>query len=591
MVRFWVAVAALVLSAWALPANAAPAADPLTADEAGVLMKIVRSAATPAVSAPTDIPPRLRETLNLPLIVTLYSDGTTLQQSAAKPTLAESAATAAAGLARELSLIANGPRLLQEGRLALDVVVEQQPLPEAYLSRFVQGVEPGVQGLAFPTKGGTVYSTPLGLLLQWRSYVVRNWMAPPGTQRIATTAFVEERTDGPVLPTLRGNVLRSLPHAEEVVEATMRAGLWLLRTQREDGSFLLKYLPDEDRTDPQPYLLTDHLRAAMALATLQYLTGDERFAQASTRALQYVVNPKFVRQELRDGLLYVPMDKDEISASALLLTALCYRAMTEAQPTADARMNQIGEYLCVMTAPDGRLYSKLLNARKNAPPFIIRGQAYGDTLLALCLLQRISPTDRRRQVIDRMANLLISPGSSDLQIALVTDPGTDREQIASERRAVGRVIEALTEYYRLSRSEKHAQAAFRLTDLLLKSQVAADRAARPDCIGGFGEPDMPPDTLTTASTVCGLASAYELSLLLRKSTDRFAAPARQAAQFLLTMQYRSVNAYFLRNRELALGAFRGSPQELTIETLTVAESVRALVAATTITAETVAPAR
>jgi len=568
------------------PASAPEGSDKkmtFSADEATALMRIIRSRAAPKALPPERIPEKLLEPLERPLIVTVYGEGVPLQRTAVRPTLSESALEAGDELARFLAKIPKGDLMIRESRLQLDIVTSREPLAEKSRALLMGGIAPGVDGLACTSGGQTVYLAPLALLRHWRSidtvkdaYVAQESAAPPAVfaaERLTTAGFVEETPGGRVLPLYRGNVPLAQPHAEQMIQALSHTGLWFLRTQQQDGSFLPIYYPGDEGTE-KDYNLADHLRGVIAVTMLHQLTGDGRFAAAGARALHYLDDPKFLREERRDQLLWLPIqNNDEITGTALFLAALCHRAMVEPNPTADGRMTSLGEFLCLMVAPNGRLYSRLVNARRNSPPFIVRGAPYAETLIALSMLQRISPTEKRRQAADRLADLIVS-FPSDIQIM-------------ADRRTMARVTEALVEYYKLTRSDKHAETAFKIIEGLSTFQVGAEKVPYADWTGGFVESNFSPDTFTTAAGACALYSTYEMSLLMRRPTQAFSAPTRGAALFLMSMQYRPENTFFLSHPEVILGAFRRSPEDLSAHTADAAEAVRALIGAATVTAETV----
>ena len=144
---------------------------------------------------------------------------------------------------------------------------------------------------------------------------------------------------------------------------------------------------------------------------------------------------------------------------------------------------------------------------------------------------------------------------------------------------MGRVAAALAAHYKLSRNEKHAQAVLKIADALLGRQISAEKARFADYAGGFAEGTMPPDMLGAAAGACGLAAAYEAASMLQRPTAQFPAPVRNAALFLMNMQYRPENTFYLAQRDLLLGAFRRSPEDLGLHLGATAESVRALMAA------------
>jgi hypothetical protein len=95
--------------------------------------------------------------------------------------------------------------------------------------------------------------------------------------------------------------------------------------------------------------------------------------------------------------------------------------------------------------------------------------------------------------------------------------------------------------------------------------------------------------LSAAAGTCGLAAAYDAASMLQQPAERFPAPVRSAALFLMNMQYRPENTFYLTQRDLLLGAFRRSPEDLGLHLGATTESVRALMAAFEVVAENATP--
>ena len=604
-------------SATAQPETKPPAQPAVTVEEAAALIAIVRSHAMKE-PAPPDVPAGLSAPSQDPLIVTLYSAGRPVVRTAIGPSLGEAAGKTGDQLGIFLTRTANGSRSRWDV-VEVDVVVERKTLAETDRRRFIVQFDPGIQGLAFTAGGRTDYFTPIALFRNWgtlgaarsadmvkAAYAAQESRDPPlpdKVEQIQTLGFVEKWPGGPVLPLYRGNVLLPPPSAQEIERAMLLTGRWFLQTQQQDGSFLPNYFPADEGSEPT-YGVTDHLRATVALALLYHHTKDQRFAAACERAAEYCYSPDFVNED-RLGRFWLSVNatdragrvveeasdqadlqngvfkrgnrpaREEISPSALLLTALCYRALDDATPTADGRMNGLGMFLCEMVAPDGRLYASFTGAGEKSGPFSANGVTYGEALTALDLLQRVSPKTERREAAARMADLLATFPSD---IRILTDDI-----------AMGRIAEALAAHYKLSRNEKHAQAVLKIAAALLGRQISAQKAAFADYAGGFQEGLIPPDMQAAAAGAYGLAAAYDAASMLQRPAAQFAAPVRNAALFLMNMQYRPENTFYLAQRDLLLGAFRRSPEDLGLHLGATAESVRALMAAFAVVAENAAP--
>jgi hypothetical protein len=200
---------------------------------------------------------------------------------------------------------------------------------------------------------------------------------------------------------------------------------------------------------------------------------------------------------------------------------------------------------------------------------ILRSETYAEVLLALCLLERVSPREQVRQATNRLLN------------RLATSPVTAVPPPTS------RTIEALAQAYLLREDKRLGNITFELGVLLLKVQLTPSTAESPDLVGGFRERTLALHTLTAAQAVNAMSAAYAVGRSLKLRADFFGAPVRNGAHFLMTMQFREENSFYLPQGNVARGGFRKSVDDLILQTAPTAESVRALIAAAAVTAETI----
>jgi hypothetical protein len=563
----------LLLFALAGTGLCAEAPPPVGPPEAKALFDIVRD--TPSPDAPTV----LDQQLDLPVVLTLYSRGSPIQRAGTGPTLRDATREAADALLALMDVIPGGRERFDQSRLAIEIVLRREPLEDVSPMTLPGKLRPGLDGLAVVTEEKTVFLPPLLLLRHWHAMDVagaayaalesRPLPADARMEKIQTAAFIETSPGETALPLFRGNVLIDDISADKITQAVFRAGLGLLRTQDENGEFPAVWAPGPvTPLSADPAL--DQLLALRALALLEQLSGDKRFREAADRTIRNLTRLDPPRLVANEGVLYVSGVSDDVTGSALLLTALCQRAMIEGFPVADRRMIMLGDFLVRMTGDNGRMVARLKDRPEGGAPRLVRGLPYAETLLALALLQRISPSPERAEVAAKIAGLLADP-PPDLSM---------RDGL----RDIARTVEALGEYYKLTRSDHHAEIALRLADEMVSRQEK-ESGEFPDYAGGFAEADMPPATGTTAAVTAALASAYELRLLMRRPTGDLPEPIHRAAVFLINMQYRRENSFFLPEDSPAHGAFREGPVSLNARLADTAEAVRALIGATIVTAE------
>jgi len=499
-----------------------------------------------------------------------------------------------------LAKLPAGQEELQRGVLAIDVVTDERELAVKHRILVLKEIEIGLDGLACEVKGGVFYLTPTDVLgfakegdiLEAAWLERRSTDAPlkPKMRKIRTRGFVEKAPGGGAEEVMWGNVIRPRPGPDAMLRGCYEGALWLLRTQQENGSFLPAYNPaTEDAAPEASYSLEDHMRATLVIAELNCLTPDERFERARNRALRYAGG--FLAEERRLQMLYLRSKqrvarglsrrrpgkmevreefRDEVTATALLLTTLCTAELKTERPTAGRMMKHLGEYLSALPDRKGRLYTSLASARVDGPQRIVKGEPYAEVLLALCMLQQVSPRERVGEKIGRMLRLMTSFRANSPPIG-------------------PRTIEALTEAYKLKKDRRLGEVIVQLGKALAGTQLQEKELQCPLFRGGFKDPRVTPQTSTVAQAVSGLAAAYEAARLLRLAPDAYRKATHDGAWFLLNMQYWKGNVFYLRHHRLILGAFRKGAGDLTLEVGETAEAMRALLGAATMIAELVPP--
>ncbi len=558
----------------------------------------------------TVIPPALNRAA-AGVLLTFHSDAPPSVILSERTNLGSALGEAGEGLARRLAERPDRDKALREGRLQVDILLTREPVEFKDRATIWKSLSPGLDGLLVAAGGRTVGFAPFAVQAHWdasdqiqslfASQERARFPAQFRAERFRAQSFIEAKPLGPVTPFTCGIVAVEALAPPEAVEAVARAGLWFLRTQQKDGAFFPRYTPSADLPPVERYSFADHLRAMIALNMFYEVTGDERFDAAFERALTRLKEANLIRTE--DRLSWVALDGgDDATGTALLLSALCGQALTHRGATMSALMRQLAESLTLMTSDDGRLYARIVNARHRMPPYQLRGAPHAEALAALTLLQRVSPGDRTQDAAARLAGILaVVPEfktlkAQDGKAPLETEPG--RFVLThSDTRTMARVLEALADYGRQTRTEKHLPAIRDLTAQLLNAQIHAARGRTPESIGGVGDAREPgPDTLTTGCLLAAVCAAYDFSMANRRQEEVLATSARRAALFLANMQYRPESLLSLRRPEALAGAFRRTPEDLSVQTPVTAEAVRGLIRAVPVLAENMkalpgAPAR
>lgn len=570
----------------------------LTTDDGLALIHAVRAVATPDYRfVPTPKAPALDRPDKRTLIVTLYDNGpSAFQSETSAATLREAATQAGGQLLKTLGGDAKSKSLMQRGRICVDVVLASERIASTDRFKVGSNLKIGHEGLSYKVKGEKVWLTPIALLRQSRELdilkaacIERKIKPPPRTvqmRRLSTYSAVEVRAGGVAVELVNGNtLLPPKPSAADIARAAFDASLWLVSAQHDDGSFVLSYSPTRDKMDVyHDYDVEAHIRATLALTEIYLATRRQTFQKARAKALKHV--GKYLQSYPRLGLIYVHQPKrgvndsvrirrkteDEAVATALLLTTLCSDVLHQKRPTADGDMRQLGNYLCTLVDDEGGMHPNLESALRNEEGHarIITGGAYAEAIIALCLLERISPRERVRKTIERLVTYATAFRES-------TPPG------------VPRTIEALGQAYIVTQKPKLGKSAFELGLLVLRAQLWGKTAKAPDEVGGFPEADQTPQTFSVAQALSAMSASYHLGRSIKleapKAHTVFPVPVRFASAFLMNMQFRRENSFYLAKPGIVRGGFRKGTNDLTLQVRTTADAISALLKARLVVSE------
>lgn len=594
--------APLAIEAPLLPPASEPSADAIEVSpaDAALIVKTLRAQlAGKTVTLPS--------TLDRPaggVMISFHTDAPPEVCLSLRNTLSAALGDAGDALARRLARRPDYERTVRDGRLQIDVLYMRQPVKFEDRMAIWKSLTPSQDGLLVTWGGRTVGFTPVMVMSHWQAldlvaslFVTQERENPPGAftaERFRSRSFIEERPNGRVSSFTRGIVPIESVRPGDAVEAVARAGLWFLRTQQKSGAFFPRYSPSLDVPAQERYNYEEHLRAMMALNMLYEVTGDERFDTAFDRAMTCLEQAKLIRTEER--YTWVPLEEnDDITGTALLLSALSGRALTHKGSTMTSLMRQLGDSLVLMVSEDGRMYQRIVNARHRLPPYQLRGTPHAEALAALTLLQRVSPAEKAQAAAARLADILsVIPEfktlkTKDGKTPLETEPGRF-VLTRSDNRTMARVLEALADYDRQTRSEQHLSAIRDLTIQLMSAQALAWRGQTPESQGGVRqEKDALPDALTTGECLAGICAAYDFSMSNRRQEQALAGSAVLGATFLINMQHRKESMLYLTHPEALAGAFRRSPDDLSVQTAITSEAVRGLIRSVPVIAENVKP--
>jgi hypothetical protein len=350
----------------------------------------------------------------------------------------------------------------------------------------------------------------------------------------------QTKTAGPLEVTIRDG--RQLTR-EQLVDAAVAGGDYIVRMQRRDGSFHYLYDAASGKLVERGYNILRHAGVLSALYDLYAATRDPGYLRAARAGIEYL-KTRFRPANVRDSLLVLDNDgKAKLGANGLALLALCRQAELDPDAADIKGARQLANLVVALQRKNGA-YDSYYQLRGDEPRGNVSLYYPGEAILGLVSLYKLTKDPRLITSAQRGANYLVRVQSS------MTKPPPDAW-----------LMQALEALYRIDASPRYAAHAIRLATSIIADQY--DESAPPAYRGGFGP--GPPGSTPAASRAEGLLAAYRLARLIDDPrAARISSALRACAAFQLSHQYTADKSDRLPNPGRARGGFRRSEQSALI---------------------------
>ncbi len=321
---------------------------------------------------------------------------------------------------------------------------------------------------------------------------------------------------------------------DEVIESL---GAYLVYRQKPDGLFTYQYEPALDRYSDEDNLVRQ-IGATVAMATHAAWSGKSASLAAANMAIRFhmkgVTNIPGAHQA---AFLATADGKHKLGVTALFCQALAV------YPQADrflATREKLINGMLWLQRPSGLFITAF------PPAESIAAQDYfpGEALLAMATHYNQHPDERIFDAFNRAIQFY--------------------QPFFRERPSPAFVpwqVQAFTQMTQHAQREDYDDYVFELTDWLADKQLTKDNCAWPELWGGIAAYQTGRAGVSTASYLEGFADA--LSLAKRRGdqvrVDRYERVVRLAARFVMQLQFRKQEAYFVRSLQDTVGGIRTSP--------------------------------
>lgn len=560
----------LVLTAFCWPAaiRSAPAAD-LTEPEVPAISKTHRAYLSRVarrtvrdvvlgrnIYDPQYVPEALRS-LTAEVVVRLSQRGYLRATAAAGPApVAIATRDAADTAARTLSKDdATTLDVVNELLIEIEVVGPTQPIHvegDWTLPRAVDPfVEPGVHGLVLSGKRVRHRFCPTELIttdlvladalkrLAQASYTDPSELADVRLARFRTVHWYDPGPGGGIVSLHRGLSIIALEAVtpKNLNDAIARLAGYMAYRQLDTGLFAYQYEPGQDRYSDKQNVVRQ-VGAVVAMAVHAKWSGGSASRAAADLGVRFHLQglaPIPVAEGA--GFIATADERNKLGVTALLCLALAEHP--DAQRYEDARGQLINGILWLQR-PSGMFLTAF------PPALTIDAQEYfpGEALLALATAYSHNPTPRVLEAFHKAITFY-------------------REYFRGTRSPafVPWQVQAYALMARHSKRKDYADYVFELTDWLVQKQLDGSNCAWPEMWGGIAAYSKGRAGVATASYLEGFTDALALARSVgdTERSKRYERVVREAARFVMQLQVRPEEAYFMRSPQDAVGGIRTSP--------------------------------
>ena len=362
----------------------------------------------------------------------------------------------------------------------------------------------------------------------WRSSTAK-------LSRFRTISFAEDLTRSRALSVQNacvpaGEISRAL-----LLGAARAGGDYLIRMQKDDGSFYYTYNPLRDEANDRAYNIVRHAGAAISLFDLYRASRDTRYLDSARRAVTYLKTRFHPARE--SNAVYV-LDNDgkaKLGANGLALIALAKQMELDPKSSDRESAARLANLILAMQRKDGS-FESYYSIRGDEPRESVSLYYPGEAILGLVQLHRLNGDKRLLDAARRGAAYLIQSQSR-------------MENLPHD----AWLIEALEALHEIQRDPRYVIHAIAIAEAMIARQYAEDDPAG---FAGAFRSGLPRST-PAASRAEGLLSAYRLARLTNDArAARIAGALKLSARFQLSQQFDRDNSFFLPNAERAAGGFR-----------------------------------
>lgn len=372
--------------------------------------------------------------------------------------------------------------------------------------------------------------------------------------RSNTNQDIATNSEAPVSQTLKQPNNTPVTKARLLASARL-GGDYLIRMQKNDGSFQYRYDAEKDEYLYDTYNILRHTGTAQALFQLYETTRDARFLNAANKAILFL-KTRFRPAHVKNAIYILDFDgKAKLGANGLALLALTIQLELDSKSANRLDADRLANMIIAQQHKDGSFQS-YHPVRGDEPEGNVSLYYPGEAILGLVALYRIENDKRLLAAAERGANYLIE--SQRRMDALPPDAW---------------LMQALESLNKIKPQKRYVDHAIAIAETMISYQY--DEEDSPEYAGGFS-PGVPRST-PAASRSEGILAAYRMAKTLNDSrAGKLADALKLSARFQLSQQFTGDEKSTLPNPQRAAGGFRESLEVMRVRIDYIQHNISAL---------------
>lgn len=359
--------------------------------------------------------------------------------------------------------------------------------------------------------------------------------------KFRTLHWWESEAGGEIHTLRRGMVLVPLEdvNRDELNRSIHRVGEYLTYRQRPDGTFAFRYDPAADSYAVDEDEIAQS-GAIWALAVHASATDSPGIGAALERSIRARRNLMVDLAGVKDAaFLQTPDLKNQLGATAQFCLALTDAPNPEL--TADIR-TKLANAIRWLQKPNGRFLTTFPPNRDLEGEDVAPGQA----VLALVRCYELDPSQELLDAIDRAFPIY-----------------QDRYERVGSPAMIPWHMQAYSRMARLTKQSKYRDFAFRMADQVCEHQITSTHRDATMLVGAIAAPGVLPANAATAAMLSGLVEAARLAKETGDAQrfERYSHACRLAARFVMQLQIRKEECFFVRSLPDTVDGVRTSPMD------------------------------